>query len=454
MRIRRRRKIKRIRIGRLDDPSSPFTSRSNGPLSESEAAAEWIRQFEIDDQAIALSLLDRFTLVTRDEFEHRIASRLEELVANGRVQSPVGLYAEREIPRSYGHPNRLFKQRARPPRSAWGAGPQPVRPINASTPSVGSEGIVAAVITQLHRKNAQFLSHPGPNAIRARSVRTLLVVTDFIGSGNRVVNYLDSMWRTASVKSWRSFGLVRIVVVAYETTSRGKSYIESHTCGPLVESVVACPTISELPPRLSEQAAAICKKYNPSKSSKYRGLLFDQEEGEHLGYGGVGALIAFAHGCPNDVPPIFHSNGGRRRWQPLFPGRVTEKSYVHFGDRRDDGTTILRLRHLGLADEAASRLVERAAPSGRSMLLFLVALKSGARRGQAIARRTSLTIPEVRSLHQQAVDNGWATANGHLTDSGRSQIKDVPSIERARETLLAPLALSYYPRTLRAPSKV
>jgi hypothetical protein len=423
-------------------------------LSESEAAVRWIGQVEIDDQPPILDMLDRFVLVTRDEFDQRLTACIEAFAAAHTERHPIALYAEREIPKSYGHPNRLFKQRARPPRSAWGAGPQPVRPTQASMPSVGSEGLVANIVTQLQRKHAHFLSHPGPNAIRSKEVRTFLIVTDFIGTVSRVRSYLESMWRAASVRSWWSGGMIRIAVVAYAGTASGVRFVEAHPSRPIVEIVVPCPTVDDFPMRQRERCAAVCKKYDPTRKSRRFVYLGFGDEREYLGWGGIGALVAFAHGCPNDVPLIFHKSGGRRNWQPLFPGRTTDDTYAHFGNQRDERTTTQRLHSLGMAVDRAGALVQNVAPSARGMLLFLVALRAGFRREEAIARQTGLTLAEVRSLRRDAVRNDWLTERGHITDAGRSEVANVPRVGRDTEPLLEVGGFDYYPTSLRAPLKV
>ena len=183
-------------------------------------------------------------MVSADEFLDRLEALVEARVAPGRT--PIGLYAEREIRKYKGVPNRLFKEKSFRGRSrAMGAGPKPVQSPRTIDPEVGSEGLIALAITGLCRRNRSvFISHPGPDQIRKRKVRTFLLLTDFIGSGFRARNYLDAAWRLASVKSWWSFGWLRFEVVAYAATEAGKAAVETHPSRPTVHLVAACPTIS------------------------------------------------------------------------------------------------------------------------------------------------------------------------------------------------------------------
>lgn len=183
-------------------------------LSDADAAIRWLAQLSPDDQGAATDMLAHFVLVSRDEFAQGLTSLLERLAEQSPDSTPFALYAEREVKFSWGHPIRLFKEPDHRPRRASGAAPQPVQPVKAVVPAVGSEGLVANVITELHRKHRHFLSHPSPDVIRRNRVRTIAILTDLVGSGRRVSTYLDSAWRVASVRSWHSYGLIRFVVVA------------------------------------------------------------------------------------------------------------------------------------------------------------------------------------------------------------------------------------------------
>src|SRR5687768_11063137 len=212
-------------------------------LSETDDAIKWLRQFAVPDQSTMLALLDAIVLVSRDEFFERLRQRV--LSAAAGVDGIVGLYAEREIRKRHGVPNRLFGEKfIRKVRRAVGPGPKPVQPSRTLNPEVGSEALVAYLITQLCRAGRdKFRSHPGPDQIRRESIRAFFLISDFIGSGSRVTAYLDAAWRTASVKSWRSLGLMRFEVIAYSATELGLRRIQAHRSKPKVSIVVPCPTL-------------------------------------------------------------------------------------------------------------------------------------------------------------------------------------------------------------------
>ena len=153
-----------------------------------------MRQFRTDDQMYAAALLDEIVLVSNQEFIDKLRDCILAQVRPDKT--PIGLYAEREIRKHNGVPERLFKEEKGKVKRAIGAGPLPVKPTHAYDHAVGSEGLVASLITQIcRRRPAIFLNHPSPYKIRQRRVRSFFLVSDFIGSGKRAWDYLQAAWR-------------------------------------------------------------------------------------------------------------------------------------------------------------------------------------------------------------------------------------------------------------------
>jgi hypothetical protein len=369
------------------------------------------------------------------------------LAVGGRDRTPVAFYAERELGGDWYNRPTLFLESVGLPRRSSGPGPQPVQPTNAATPSVGSEGIVANIIGQVAKRDARFISHPGPDKIRQHHVRTFCIVTDFVGSGRRVREYLDAAWRNATVRSWHSFGLLRFVVASYAATTRGKRLVEKHPARPEVMPVVMCQTVSELGDAWVGPCMELCRAYDPLRKR-------NDEPDWFLGYGGVGALVAFAHGCPNNVPRIFTGRGGSNKWQPLFRQRIVDGSLARGTVDVVDGlVTRRKLEMLGTSPQLAKQLTERALPSGLPMLLYLQAVSSGPRHREALARRTGLPLKEIAALANAAAANGWISDRGLLTEQGRSQLK-APGGSTRVKPIYGPVELAYYPGSLRAPRTV
>jgi hypothetical protein len=250
----------------------------NSAFIKSETTLSWLGQFDLEDQPTALAMLRAMTLVSRDAFTDRLRALALRRLCGG--EEPLGLYAERELLRRKGVPNRLFKETKTKVRRAFGIGPQPVRPTKAYDPDVGSEGLVAQLVSELCREYPKrFYNHPGPDAIRKHKIRRFILLTDFIGSGRRARTYLQAAWRVRSVRSWWSAKLrggLSFEVLAYAAASVGRSRVEDHPSKPAVHVVVGCPTIENaFGSDLRARVRGLCIRYDPGNHDPVAALGYE-----------------------------------------------------------------------------------------------------------------------------------------------------------------------------------
>lgn len=413
-----------------------------------EAVDLWVNQFDREDRSDARRLLSAIRNVGADEFHNAMT----ELVRS-RVEAhsaPVGLYVETERRHRRGRSHRLFLENGRKHRRAFGNGPRPILPMMTIDPEVGSEGLIAQIVTQVFRQNKERASsHPGPDIIRKRKIRRFILVTDFIGSGDRIIRYLDAAWNVRSVRSWwsarRSKGM-SFEVLAYSATEAGSRKIEGHPTRPIVHIFEGCPTIEQVfkPPEVRDRIKELCTRYG-SFNSKF----------DPLGYGGSAALITFAHGMPNNAPAIFHkrSNLKTRPWTPLYPERVTS-------GRRTGSATIAKQNEaiqLDLQRLATQRMLLSprlsSAPSGlRDAVHVLLSLDHAPRSESAISARTGLSVTRVRNALACNHKYGWVDDDNRMADKGRRELARLAAPVR-REIQFESASL-YIPRSLRAPRTV
>ena len=416
----------------------------NSAFIRSEPTLAWLSQFDPEDQPTASAMLRAMTLVSRDAFTDRLRALALQRLSGG--EEPLGLYAERELPHWKGVPNRLFKETRTKVKRAFGVGPQPVQPTKAYNPDVGSEGLVAQLVSELCREYPKrFYNHPGPDAIRKHKIRRFVLMTDFIGSGRRARTYLQAAWRVRSVRSWWSakckVGLC-FEVLAYAAAPDGQSTVEDHPSRPAVYVVAACPTIenafgSDLRARVRD----LCIRYDPGNHVPKAAL----------GYDGTGALIACAHGVPNNTPRILHKRGAR--WAPLFPARVTSAARQHFSeDEKSAAAVQARLVQLRQTRLARAGWLETAKPYARINLLVLAALSRPPRQDEAVSRKTGLTVLEIQRGIARAAAQGWVDDARRLTERGQAELAHA----RKEISITAPLQPEpkefYYPQSLRAPA--
>jgi hypothetical protein len=416
----------------------------NTTFLKSEATLAWLGQFTPADQSTAIELLRALALVSRDMFAERLRRLVLKRVENGNT--PIGLYVERELRHRKGVPFKLFKETKGKVKRAFGVGPLPIQPTQSYDADVGSEGLVAHLVTELCREFPKtFYNQPGPDQIRKHGIRRFILVTDYIGSGKRARTYLEAAWRVRSVRSWwssRAKKGMAFEVIAYAASNTGKYRVESHPSCPAIHAAITCPTIdTAFRYGLRADIRSLCTRYAPISNHSI----------PSLGFGSVGALIAFAHGAPNNAPTILHK--GSSAWVPLFPARVTSATRSEFGIDDDKATTIReRLSAMRQKKLASGDWVEATKPHARTTLIVMAALSQRPRNLEAVSARTGLTIIDVEEAVRRAHSHGWVDGRNRLTDDGQGQLA------HARKTVQTIFALPpepddfYCPTSLRAPS--
>lgn len=411
-----------------------------GRLSESQVASDWLSQLADEELLTARVLADAILLVGRDELFRGLRHLLDELLL-GRADpsSPLALYAERAVEVDLGEEEDRTRYEIEPffPSTesgrATGAG---VPPLTVQDQEVGSEGAIANFITTYERAHRGLvLSHPGPDELRLQRVREIVVVTDFIGSGKRVAELLEAFWRVATIRSWMSYKLIRFVVIAYSGTEAGLDHVRAHRVKPDVRIVRGCPTVHDSFSGQDYQAVlALCRKY--PRRDRYA-----------LGFRNSGALIAFAHGMPNNAPSIFHRD--RSGWRPLFPNRsAVEADAIFIGSNADDlsrrAEEQLRIR---LATE---ELTQADTKQWLKTMLVLAALEPRRRSAFQISAATQLPLGEVSTILTNTRIAHWTSRTGALTGLGRRELTRLRERRQRRIELPTADQPFYYPSQLRA----
>jgi hypothetical protein len=365
-----------------------------------------------------------------------------------KMEGPVALYPEKETKKRLGVPHRLFKQHAvartspskKKRKRAFGEAPSVFARMRGDRVEVGSEGVVASLIGQIARRApGRYVSVPGPELIRKKRIRHFVIVTDFIGSGDRVFDYLCSAWIVRSVRSWHSAKLIRFTIFAYSGTQQGVERVEGHPSSPKVVLARDAPTVDTLfNPSDARAIKALCVKYNPAKPE------------DALGYKDGAVLISFKHGCPNNAPAIFHDDGNG--WHPVFPKRTSVAVSNNLtaalgGFDFDAAFTALK------CPQYARQPKFRGLPlQNQKLILFLVALRCRAVTVEEQCDRTGLSLYELNALRGLAEKYQLIGANLRLTDVGIGTLDSLLSTpSTAEEKMAKKISSYYYPSQLRVP---
>jgi hypothetical protein len=384
-----------------------------------------LRQFDPQDRAIVEHLLISFALVSHTEFERSLTHLIDRY--SRRVSGPVALFATREWDPSV-------------PFFVSGEAIDAVGPGS----DLGSEARVAALIRNLCRARPdKYLNHPGIEEMRHAHCRRVLVVDDFIGSGERTSDFLHSMWLDASLRSWSSLGWLTFRALAYSGTDSGRSRVEKQKCNPKVKVVRECPTIYSLLLSRADlrRLKQVLRKY--SMRTDMPAIPF--------GYLDTGAAIAFEHGCPDNCSPIFwakESPGGS--WEPLFPSRsvlIEEASVFPPELATPDLTEILRrVRQPRLA---ASSALARRGPLGAILLAVIALAARGIRTRSRIAYATGLPAHDVAQMLDRCVKWRFLTPQLKLTERGSAELRYARGLVESKKEVPPRGEDWYYPQQLR-----
>lgn len=432
----------------------------------SRAAALWLGQFKVPaDHALATKLLKNFVFISADDFQRDLTA----LIAS-KLPAPTtaAFYIERELKQvkpkwPYKRPdNRKMVARLSPRKIAEKMYPEIERPRGKGLPKkwtafgsalpavksptnlrqdIGSEGTVAMTISKLcKRRKDRFALQPHTNDLSAGKAKYLVVVTDFIGSGKRSCDMLDSLWRLASVRSWHSSGYRKLLVFAYSGTNVGIEHVKRHPSRPNVHVVRTCPTIkSVFPGRVAQEMIALCQR-------------IPQNSREPLGFRDTGALMAFQHSCPNNVPAMFieSSQKGQHRWQPLFPSRTTEGiDNVISADPAQQSFAAFDALRLGNIARNESFLMST--EEQRDVVRLLAAVFRGRRQTADIVAASLLPYVRVIDAFDRALQQKLLTPNGRITSAGHAFINHLNQKSSASTSAPASPNPYYHPLSLRAP---
>lgn len=404
-------------------------------LSETPFGEEWLANFsEESERLAAAALIDEVLLVSRNAFVRGLRSLVETILRDREdPDRPIALFSERAVAKANGKVLPLFPNTER--GRAIGPGVAPIV-VDPADQEVGSEGLVGNFITDLARHyDGDVVSHPGPDRMRRDKVRNIVIVTDFIGSGKRVWEMLEAFRAVATLRSWLSYHLVTFNVVAYCATEDGLRQVRSSRLKPQVSTIAGSPNLwNTFSGARLQSVIQLCRRYPAGHRHP-------------LGFMSGGALVAFAHGMPNNAPPILHSR--TRGWTPLFRKRSTVGAEMRFPTTAmetiaDRATRLLQIKNANeyLADPTGKRWI--------TTLMVLATIKAGARSPPDISVQSGLPLSQVDEILGYTRVARWTSRNNGLTSLGRQELAHLHRRRRRAPELPKVNSPFYYPTQLRA----
>lgn len=415
-------------------------------LIHTEQGEKWLAQFDLLDQEIASLIANNLTLISHNEFERNLKIKMAEVSAN--VDGPIAFFAMREMAK----PREVLKGKP---------DPQPVHvaipyydqvevcndKISVSplgkTADVGSEGRIAVIIRLFCKRDKErFLNHPTLEYLRVKKCNTIICVDDFIGSGGRARQFLDTFWQEKTIVSWHSSKHVKFYVLAYSGTEEGIERTKEHKFAPLIHIYRDVPTFHTLPWSADRKEAVsdLCRKYG-KKANKERSHMW-------WGYKKTMSSIVFEHGCPNNAPAILVEESNK--WIGLFPDRtIADTTLSVFPDKIPQKINPESLEGVGQKKLAKSVKLMRRGDKGQVILTILALIAKGKHKRFTLCFATGLSNDACDAYLSKCIKWGFVSPQKRITPTGLAELKAAKKIGKVKSDKLDKGSDYYYPQQLR-----
>lgn len=432
---------------------------SDQPVRPSETARgqAWLGNFTQADQGPARLLLDSLQIVSPLAMQLALKTELAQLATRISGQDATGVIVPVvsiedvdvavEARRRAINDDRERNGLARlPPHLGPHTAYETFEPGTAIPATPGSEGLIGNLVRDFTgdrpgREQPGWL-HPGTplNGLRDRNCEFLVLVSDYSGSGQQVCHLARTFVRNSRIRSWRSFGRFRIVVLTYAASWGARKVIErdSH----IDELIVVTPgnSFADAQWTQDERNAIedLCQRYTTSRTRK-----------KALGHKGSAGLFLTHTAVPNNLPAILlRATSG---WHSLFPNRVMPADFAsELGDYAAPPRDLARL-----AEEAHQARLARAVGTrnyrARADLIATVLALVGHQRTTVpwLAHRTGRTDADITSIVGFLVAAGFVTPDLTLTLAGRKELATAKWLERNVTASLTGSTEAYYPQRLK-----
>ncbi|CAK2597148.1 conserved hypothetical protein [Vibrio crassostreae] len=294
-------------------------------LSKVQSSQHWLSQFLPEHRSIAAKLLDSLHIVSSEDMRSDLRVLIED-IARDRSQKSA-LLPIRECTGQ---------------ESIYDTQNPTVSPVlQSATESLGSEAFISNLYTEFTRaRKRQFMLEkvqvngedkelaPSLSFMKQHKFKNLFLVDDLIGSGDRVVSYIDALFRNKTINSWVSYGYIKVHIVSFMATDEGKRIVSraiKRRKNVFLHVMHRAPSIGDLSD--SKALVSLCKSY-ADKNTQYP-----------LGYKESAVRVVFTHSAPNNLPSIlyrpvykkFRPNNAPSlhlsQWAAMFPNRTIPEQF-------------------------------------------------------------------------------------------------------------------------------
>lgn len=404
--------------------------------SQTPRGSRWLQNFRASERAYAELLIDSLQIASSPEIDRGLAGFLPSLRSRSAFETPGLLLPALDV-------RDVRKHAGLPPQSNVVAYDN-FEPGDPVTWTRGSEALIGVTLRDIVGEDptetgADWLHpHSALNSLRVSRCRSLVLCTDYCGTGHQVLRYARSFMRNRTLRSWRSFGWLKVYVVAYAASTSALAKIRASGDVDDAWAVTQAPSFSDAQwtPEERTQILDLCARLSGSGNRK------------GLGYQGSSGLYASDVRVPNNVPEVLRRTGPH--WNPFFEGRhlplELAREISGYRPARDLSGVARELRENRLAEA----LFSNKRRTGSAQAVMLLALLAADRSSEfELASKLGIDIPEVEELLAALVAADFIDGIHRVTSAGHRELRHARMKRRVTTANLRGVDAPYYPSTLR-----
>jgi len=410
--------------------------------SDTRQGKLWIGNFAPDERQAAELLINSLRIISETSFRASMVDLLTRLVVER--DRPIAIYPIRALPRDLGEQNSIENQAE--PGNENTTKPGPFPPLDHPfQPLPGSEGIVANIVRDVIGKRPTDAVASAPmtlEELRRIRVRSIMLVDDYSGTGDRVIKFIDAWMRNRTIRSWYSYKLIRFDVVLIAISGQALARLRRH---PRIADIHFLEQAADFNTArwTNEEAQAIqalCLKYAYVKNFE-------------LGYQNSQGLFVFQHTVPNNLPSVLWQDKCSRvpNWMPFFGGRKMTSDLQRDLDNYRLEIDARKIAALLKQNRLSDSIELQQDPTVRLLLLVLAAAARKIRDPQRLSVALGTTMASAVQTRLACQDLSLLDSKGRLTDQGRAELRRARTrirITLPKRNLIGSEEL-YYPSQLR-----
>ena len=403
--------------------------------SETSCGRAWLSNFDVTDVATATVLIDSLRFLRLSALRSKLQQSLDGAIDAGSIPLPAFVVPERSL-------ERLGIAKAdRATAVAW-KDFLPGAPLSV-TP--GSDGFVGMVLRDYVRAGGADTSSDGRwispdadiEALRTARCRSIVILTDYVGTGAQAETLAAAIARHPTIRSWRSLHRVEIHVAAVVAQQSGIKRLDESRSVDAVHEIEAAPSIWTSFKDSDAQRAIVELCHTYSRKQKLA-----------LGFGESGGLVVTERGAPNNLPSIFIQQS--QGWRALFPDRTVPQSFaLELATYRPSESLKELAQRIGQVRLGRNERLESLRRSSRELLHALTLASDGPLDTRALAESTGRDVNEAAAYLATLQNWGFVEEAGRITADGRRELVEHKRGRRRTTAHLQGSSSPYYPLGLR-----